>query len=73
MWPRLDLKPIPAGLDEVPYEEGILFIDVRFVDKTALSWSIGAAIMIKEAHLADWKTGDLKLLKRFVQNESDGR
>jgi len=58
---------------EHKFEEGILFIDVQFVDKTALSWSIGAAIVIQEAHLADWKTGDLKLLKRFVQNESDGR
>jgi hypothetical protein len=56
---------------EHKFEEGILFIDVQFVDKTALSWSIGSAIVIKVAHLADWKTGDLKLLKRFVQNESD--
>jgi hypothetical protein len=55
---------------EHKFEQGILFIDIQFVDKTALSWSIGAAIMIKEAHLADWKTGDLKLLKRFVQNKS---
>jgi hypothetical protein len=55
---------------EHKFEQGILFIDVQFVDKTALSWSIGSAIMIKEANLADWKTGDLKLLKRFVQDES---
>ena len=58
---------------EHKFEEGILFIDIQFVDKTALSWSIGAAIVIQEARLADWKTGDLKLLKRFVQNESDGK
>jgi hypothetical protein len=44
-------------------------IDIQFVDKTALSWSIGAAIMIKEAYLADWSTGDFKLLKRFGQNK----
>jgi hypothetical protein len=54
---------------EHKFEQGILFIDIQFVDKTALSWSIGSAIVIKEANLADWKTGDLKLLKRFVQNE----
>jgi hypothetical protein len=59
------------GWVERKFEQGILFIDVQFVDKTALSWSIGSAIVIKEAHLADWKTGDLKLLKRFVQNKSD--
>jgi hypothetical protein len=54
---------------EHKFEEGILFIDTRFVDKTALGWSIGRAIVIKEAHLSDWKTGDFKLLKSFVQNE----
>jgi hypothetical protein len=45
---------------EHKFEQGILFIDVQFVDKTALSWSIGSAIMIQEARLGDWKTGDLK-------------
>jgi hypothetical protein len=29
--------------------------------------------VIQEARLADWKTGDFKLLKRFVQNKSDGK
>jgi hypothetical protein len=51
--------------------KAFLFIDIQFVDKTALCWSIGSAIMIKEAHLSDWKTGDFRLLKRFLQNESD--
>ena len=55
---------------EHKFEQGILFIDIQFVDKTALSWSIDSAIVIQEAHLSDWKTGDLKLLKRFVQDES---
>jgi len=58
---------------EHKFEEGILFIDVQFVDKTALSWSIGSAIMIQEAQLSDWKTGDIRFLKRFVQNKSDGK
>ena len=58
---------------EHKFEQGILFIDVQFVDKTALSWSIDSAIVIQEARLADWKTGDFKLLKRFVQNKSDGK
>ena len=57
---------------EHKFEQGILFfMDVQFVDKTALSWSIDSAIMIQEAHLADWKTGNLKLLERFVQNKGD--
>ena len=58
---------------EHKFEEGILFIDIRFVDKTALSWSIGAAIVIKETHLGDWKTGDFKLLKRFVREQKRPR
>ena len=56
---------------EHKFEEGTLYIDVRFTDKTALSWTFATAIVIREAYLSDWKTGDLKLLRRFVQNESD--
>jgi hypothetical protein len=56
---------------EHKFEEGMLFIDIRFVDMTALCWSIDTAIVIKEASLSDWKTGDFKLLKKFVQDESD--
>ena len=54
---------------EHKFEEGALYIDVRFTDKTALSWTFATAILIREAHLSDWKTGDLKLLRRFVQNK----
>ena len=75
--PRAHDKQYPGAHGKVvdwvehKFEQGILFIDVQFVDKTALSWSIGSAIMIQEAHLGDWKTGDIRLLKRFVQNESE--
>jgi hypothetical protein len=55
---------------EHKFEEGLLYIDVRFTDKTALSWTFATAIVIREAHLSDWKTGDLKLLRCFVQNKS---
>jgi hypothetical protein len=55
---------------EHKFEEGLLFIDIRFMDKTALCWSIGTAVVIQEADLSDWKTGDSKLLKRLVQNKS---
>lgn len=53
---------------EHKFEEGLLFIDIRFADKTALL-EHGTAIVIQEAHLSDWKTGDFKLLKRLVQNQ----
>jgi hypothetical protein len=55
---------------EHKFEEGTLYIDVRFTDKTAISWTFATAIVIQEAHLSDWKTGDLKLLRCFVQNKS---
>jgi len=78
--PRVHGKQYPGAHGKVvdwvehKFEQGILFfMDVQFVDKTALSWSVGSGIVIKEAHLADSKTGDLKLLKRFVQHKSDGK
>jgi hypothetical protein len=55
---------------EHKFEEGLLFIDIRFVDRRH---SVGASAqrpVIQEAHLSDWKTGDFKLLKRLVQNKS---
>jgi len=55
---------------EHKFAEGTLYIDVRFTDKTALSWTFATAIVIREAHLSDWKTGDLKLLRCFAQNKS---
>lgn len=70
-------KPYPGAHGKIvdwvehKFEQGILFIDIQFVDKTALSWSIDSAIVIQEVHLADWKNGDLKILKRFVQDKSD--
>ena len=34
---------------EHKFEEGLLYIDVRFTDKTALSWTFATAIVIREA------------------------
>jgi hypothetical protein len=53
------------------FEEGILYIRVRFVDKTELCWRIGASTMIAEADLSDWKTGNFRQLKVFAQAELD--
>jgi hypothetical protein len=54
------------------FEEGILYIRVRFTDKTELSWRIVTSTVIEEADLSDWKTGNFRQLKVFVQNESNG-
>jgi len=54
------------------FEEGILFLHVRFTDNTELCWRITTAMTIEKADLADWKTGNLKQLKIFVRHEKDG-
>jgi hypothetical protein len=53
------------------FEEGMLYVRVRFTDQTELCWVLQTAHVILEADLGDWKTGDFKPLKLFVQNESD--
>jgi hypothetical protein len=53
------------------FEEGMLYVRVRFTDQTELCWVLQTAHVILEADLADWKTGDFKQLAVFVQNESD--
>jgi len=56
---------------EHEFEEGILFLHIRFTDKTELCRQITTRMTIEKADLADWKTGDFKQLKVFVRNESD--
>jgi hypothetical protein len=53
------------------FEEEMLYVHVRFTDKTELCWRIGASTMIEEADLSDWKTGNFKRLKVFAQAELD--
>ena len=53
------------------FEEGMMFIRVRFTDKTELCWTLRTAHVIAEADLGDWKTGDFKQLKLYVRNEVD--
>ncbi|HEY6184827.1 MAG TPA: hypothetical protein VIW67_21465 [Terriglobales bacterium] len=56
---------------EHSFEEGLLYIHVRFTDKTELSWRIATRMIIEEADLADWTSGDFKQLRTFVRNERD--
>jgi hypothetical protein len=53
------------------FEEGMLYVRVRFTDQTELCWVLQTAHVIREADLGDWKTGDFKQLAIFVENESD--
>jgi hypothetical protein len=49
----------------------MLYVRVRFTDKTELYWVLQTAHAILEAELSDWKTGNCKQLKLFVENESE--
>lgn len=53
------------------FEEGMLYVRVRFKDKTELCWVLQTAHVIVEADLSDWKSGDCKQLAIYVQNEGD--
>ncbi len=52
------------------FEEGALYIRVRFTDKTELCWTLRTAHVIQEADLSDWKTEDCKQLRVYVEGES---
>jgi hypothetical protein len=52
------------------FEEGTLYIRVRFTDKTELCWRINSSMLIEEADLSDWKTGDFRQICVFVEAES---
>jgi hypothetical protein len=54
------------------FEEGILYIRVRFTDRAELCWRIVNSTVIEEADLSDWKTGNFRQLRVLVQSESDG-
>jgi hypothetical protein len=53
------------------FEEGMLYVRVRFTDKTELCWTLQTAHVLREADLSDWKTGDFKQLKLYAENEID--
>src|SRR5450631_3799319 len=52
------------------FEEGILYIRVRFTDMTELCWRITTSTLLAEADLSDWEGGNFRQLRVFAQNES---
>jgi hypothetical protein len=53
------------------FEEGMMYVRVRFTDQTELCWVMQTAHVLREADLSDWKTGNCKQLAVFAENESD--
>lgn len=66
-----DLRGKVVDWVEHKFEEGLLYIHVRFMDKTELCWRIGTRMAIEEGDLSDWKSGDFEQLRVFVRNERD--
>jgi len=52
------------------FEEGILYVRVRFTDNTELCWRITSSTLLEEADLSDWKTGNFRQICVFVENKS---
>jgi hypothetical protein len=53
------------------FEDDVLYLHVRFKDKTELYWRIGTSLLIEEADLSDWKTGNFKRLAIFAERDPD--
>lgn len=53
---------------EHTFAEGRLYLNIRFTDHTELCWQITTTLMIEQADLSDWKSGDFKQLGVFVRN-----
>ncbi len=53
------------------FEDGLLYLHVRFTDKTELCWRIATRMTIEEGDFSDWESGDCEQLRVFVRNERD--
>lgn len=54
---------------EHEFEEGTLYIHVRFQDRTELTYTLGCRLIIEEAVLGDLSTGNYKTMREFVSDE----
>jgi hypothetical protein len=52
---------------EHKFEEGRLYIHVRFQDKTEVTFTLGSRLQIIEADLSDISTGDFKPIREYIR------
>jgi len=50
------------------FEEDRLYIHVRFIDRTELCFWLSSRIVIEEATLSDWKTGNDVIKRTYIQS-----
>jgi hypothetical protein len=53
---------------DTSYEEDRLYIHIRFVDRTELCFWLSSRLVIEEATLSDWKTGDDAIKRTYIQS-----
>jgi hypothetical protein len=54
---------------EHEFEEGRLYIHVRFQDKTELTYTLACRLFIEESVLGDLSTGNYKIVREFISDE----
>ena len=47
----------------------MMYVRVRFTDKTELCWVLQTAHVVVEADLSTWKTGDFQQPALYAKNE----
>lgn len=53
---------------DTAFEEDNVYIHVRFVDSTELCFRLSSRLVIDEANLSDWKTGDDVIKRTYIQS-----
>lgn len=53
---------------DTAFEEDNLYIHVRFADSTELCFRLSSRLVIDEANLSDWKTGDDVIKRTYIQS-----
>ena len=52
---------------EHKFEEGRLYIHVRFQDRTEVTFTVGSRLQFVEADLSDISTGDFKPIREYIR------
>jgi hypothetical protein len=50
------------------FDEGSLYIHIRFQDQTELTYTFGSRLVMEEAVLGDISTGNYKTLRKFASD-----
>ena len=52
---------------EHQFDEGRLYIHIRFRDKTEITFTLGSKLLIHSVELSDVSTGNLKPIREYVR------